>query len=161
MPFAFAESPTDPVLVPLTHVSSDAAPGMFCDLQLGLSAANEILGVEYDCHGSKEYKDWYDIDTLKKGVVLFHYDALNIDVVSVAAPNLDVAHGGPFTIHYLSNYLSHSYADFNAELDVQGTTWTAYTSPDQGHHAFNDLFAVKRTVLGQLVGIQEVQATWK
>jgi hypothetical protein len=62
--------------------------------------------------------------------------------------------------HYLSNFLGGEYKDWGAEIDAQGANWVAYTSPSEGHSAFNTLFAKKRTVLGQVVGIQEVQATW-
>jgi len=157
---ALAATEGDPILAPLAHVSTDAAPGMYCDLSLGLSATNEILGVEYDCHGTKEYKDFYPVDKIKQGAVLYHNDTVNVDVIVVSAPNLDVTKGGPVNFHYLSNYLGGEYKDWGAEIDPQGINWVAYTSPSEGHYPFNNLFAQKRTVFGQVVGIQAIQATW-
>jgi hypothetical protein len=157
---ALAAVAEDPILVPLTHVSSDAAPGMSCDLQLGLSPANEILGLEYDCQGSDRYQKFFPIEKIRQGSVLFHYDRMNVDVITISGPNLDAVHGGPVVIRYLSNFLKGEYKNWEATIEPLGAKWTAYTSPGDGHRAFNNIFAVKRTVLGQLVGIQEIRASW-
>jgi hypothetical protein len=157
---SFTAHADDPILQPLAHVTTDAVSGMYCDLSFGLAADNTLLGVEYDCHGNKEYKDFYPIDKIRQGVVLYHYDALNVDVVSVSAPNLDVAKGGPVVFKYLSNYLGGEYKTWEGEAVVQGTKWIAYTSPDNGNQPFNNILAKKRTVLGQIVGISEIDASW-
>jgi hypothetical protein len=93
--------------------------------------------------------------------VLFHYDQFNMDVLVLSGPDLDATHGGAVTLRYLSNALTKDYRNWDASIEPQGQKWVAYTATSAGHHAFNDLFGVKRTVFGQLVGIQEIRATWK
>jgi hypothetical protein len=150
----------DLTYMPFTRVESDAAPDMYCQLDLGIDAGNLLQGVKYTCQGSRPYEGFYTVDQLRAGVVLFHYDPLNLDVVTASAPNLDPRTGGELSVRYVSNYLRGEFQTWTGSIEVMGTTWMGYTSPAEGHAPFNHLFAVKRTVLGQPVGIKELRATW-
>ena len=46
--------------------------------------------------------------------------------------------------------------DFAAEAVNESGHWMLYTSADQGHQAFNQLFSSKRTFLGKTVGIKSL-----
>jgi hypothetical protein len=148
----------DTVYVKFTKLTSDAVPGMVCNLQLGVSPANELRGLHFKCEGRSE--GYYTVEQLRKGVVIYHYDPLDLDVATISAPGLDAVHGGPVKVTYVSNFLKREFQAWDGSIEVMGTNWVGYTSRAQGHQPFNDLFCVKRTVLGQTVGIKEIQAKW-
>jgi hypothetical protein len=142
----------------LSKVHTDAAPGMKCDFFATVSETNELVGAQYNCGGTREERKSFTLEEIRRGVVLFHYDPINLDAIILYGPQLDSVQGGPIVLRYLSNYLKGEYADWHATLELQEGVWTSFTSP--AHLPFNDVFALKRTVLGQPVGIKEIRATW-
>jgi hypothetical protein len=141
-------------------VSTDAEPGLTCQLQVAMDSTGVATGAQYDCQGPHPVHQFFTVEDFHKGVVLYHKDSPSVDVMTLYGPTLDGVHGGAVRLHYLSNYLGGQYADWNAEIDNVGGTWIAYTDRSAGHDAFNTVFAAKRTVLGRVVGISAIQPSW-
>jgi hypothetical protein len=150
--FALEESNLQTILT----VTSDTEPGMKCILEVMTDKTGLAEGLTLDCDGKAPRHDSYTVDQIRTGVVITHDAGHNIDVLTMTMPDLDPAHGGAVKLHYLSNFIGKSYADFNAQAVNDAGHWMLYTSADKGQQPFNQLFSAKRTFLGKTVGIKSL-----
>ena len=155
------DEPRDPRRIRVFRTETNALPGDLCTLDATTDEQNVLTGVIYQCSSHPTTPKIFTVDQVKAGAVLVHDKDHDLDLVSVSAPQADAVHGGNVTVHYLTNGITHSYGDWVFEMVNTGQSWMAYTSPDNGHFAFNFLWLEKKTFFGKIIGISALTAKWE
>lgn len=148
------------ILEPVLTVTSDAEKGLKCLVQISVDTTGATNGLQLDCTDSNPTSHFFTVDQLRQGVPLVHQDSKNIDVITLAIPDLDPVQGGAIKLHYLQSYVGKQYQDWAGEAVNNGGQWVLYTSPDSDHTPFNQLFAKKNTFLGKTDGVKSIRVSW-
>jgi hypothetical protein len=148
-----------PTLESVLTVTTDADAGLNCVVSISVDKTGLADGLQVNCTGNDASSRSFTLDELKAGVPLDHQASKNIDVMTLAIPDLDPAHGGTIKLHYLQDYIGKKYQDWEAQAENNGGQWTLYTSSDNGQEPFNTLFAAKHTFFGKVVGIKSIQTS--
>lgn len=152
--------PTDTVAqaIALFQVTSNALPSTtVCTFSLQVDATNLVQGAVYACNDGTPVQI-YTVADFMAGVAIVHDD--NRDVVVASAPGFDINAGGQVTMHYLNNGITGSYSDWYFNVVNTGTSWEAYTLPEDGQAAFNHMYFEKATFLGETIGISQIETSW-
>lgn len=145
------------------HLTTDATT-ITCDIYTTVDGSNALTGLGYSCSNNPSQFKRYTLDDLHSGIVFSKADELfaaesDINLATISGPDVTATGGGDIDLHYISNGITGSYADYDFTLDPYAGAWATYTSQDAGGDRFDQLFLKKKTSLGATIGVQCVSVS--